>query len=70
MERQSSSSWFLAEMLDDEFADLYYRYHWAVVEEPEKMDELDISPSIVIERDHALSWLLSESDWDAVQLDT
>lgn len=53
-----------------QIADLYYRYHWAVVEEPKKVDELDISPSIVIERDRALTWLLSDSDWDEVQLDT
>ncbi len=53
--------------------DLYYRYHWAVVEKqinPEtKIGNLD--SSVVIERRRALEWLFSEEeDWYHISLDT
>lgn len=53
--------------------DLYYRYHWAIVEKqihPEtKTGNLDAS--IVVERRRGLEWLISEEeDWYNISLDT
>ncbi|XZE21310.1 DUF4272 domain-containing protein [Pirellulaceae bacterium SH449] len=52
------------------FADLYYRYHWAVVDSPSEVQKLGIVPGVVVERDRAFTWLLSDLDWDDVELDT
>lgn len=61
-----------AEILDA--ADLIYRYHWAVVEArlqgqpaPARLD-----PGVVLERHHALNWLIGYrgQDWDDVSTDT
>ncbi len=55
-------------------ADLIYRYHWAVrqasidgVPPPAGLD-----PGVVMERHHALNWLIGydEADWDDVGTDT
>jgi hypothetical protein len=53
-------------------ADLAYCLHWAI-----RQAELDrqpligkVEPYVIIERRHALDWLLSEDPWDEVSLDT
>ena len=61
-----------SEILDEE--DLNYRYHWAVVEarvnDQDAPAELD--PGVVLERHHALNWLIGYFDqkWDEVSTDT
>ena len=55
----------LKELLDLE--DLYFRYHWAVLEHQVNPDaEIgDLDPSVVVNRRMALEWLLSEeADWN------
>ncbi len=60
-----------SEVLDQ--ADLAYRMHWAVRQAWMTGADLpeDINPSIVYERNYALSWLIeSDVNWDDVQADT
>jgi hypothetical protein len=54
-----------------EKCDLAYVLHWAVVEtrSTRKMNKA-IKPYIIIQRRTALEWLLSDSKWDEVVLDT
>lgn len=56
-------------------ADLIYRYHWAVRQN--SIDGVaatgDLHPGVVMERHHALNWLIGYSeraDWDDVTTDT
>lgn len=53
--------------------DLFYRYHWATVENrlhPEK-EIADLNEEIVTERRRGLEWLVSEEeDWYDISLDT
>ena len=54
-------------------ADLIYRYDWACVEDRIKNpQEHKVEWGIVMERHHALNWLISycEDDWDDVSTDT
>ncbi|WP_379551104.1 DUF4272 domain-containing protein [Qipengyuania sp. DGS5-3] len=54
-------------------ADLIYRYHWATRQANLSGRELNgISSSVVIERHHALNWLIGyeDQDWDEVTTDT
>ncbi|HWB32137.1 MAG TPA: DUF4272 domain-containing protein [Acidobacteriaceae bacterium] len=62
----------LSEILDA--ADLIYRYHWAVVSTrlrgepaPARLDK-----GVVMERHHALNWLIRymDQDWDDISTDT
>ena len=60
------------EILD--MLDLYYRYHWAVVNKlfiDENTNIGNLIPSNVIERRRGLEWLISsEEDWYNISLDT
>jgi len=62
----------IEEILD--MLDLYYRYHWAVVEKEHFKPELpvgNLNPEVVWERRRGLEWLISkESDWYEISLDT
>ncbi len=55
-------------------ADLIYRYHWAVVDA--KTNDLGIpaglESGVVMERHHALNWLIGymDQDWDDISTDT
>ena len=54
--------------------DLYYRYHWAVVQN-EHIDQncpvADLVGEVVFERRRGLEWLISdEDDWHDIELDT
>ncbi|MFM7977574.1 MAG: DUF4272 domain-containing protein [Pirellula sp.] len=61
-----------SELLDA--ADLIYRYHWAVVDA--RVNQRDapagLDGGIVMERHHALNWLIGymDQDWDDVSTDT
>ena len=61
-----------SEILDA--ADLIYRYSWATTEARVKNQEppAGLDPGVVMERDHALNWLVGYSDqeWDDVTTDT
>jgi hypothetical protein len=62
-----------AELLDA--ADLIYRYHWAVGEFHQLRGQeppADLNPGVVMERHHALNWLIGYGgdDWDAVDTST
>lgn len=53
--------------------DLYYRYHWACVENSIDPDTNigRLNPDVVMERRKGLEWLISgEDDWDEISLDT
>ncbi|MCR5122278.1 MAG: DUF4272 domain-containing protein [Ruminococcus sp.] len=59
------------EILD--MLDLYYRYHWAVVEKRLRPDTEtgDLNGEVVYERRRGLEWLTSdENDWHDISLDT
>ena len=59
------------EILDQN--DLYYRMHWACVNERLKGNELtEVHPGVVYERQYALNWLVNymNQDWDNVTCDT
>ncbi|MBR4318930.1 MAG: DUF4272 domain-containing protein [Oscillospiraceae bacterium] len=62
----------IEEILD--MLDLYYRYHWAVVEHQHINPELSIgnlNGEVVYERRRGLEWLISkQSDWHEISLDT
>lgn len=62
----------IEEILD--MLDLYYRYHWAVVEHEHINPELpvgNLDAEVVWERRRGLEWLISEeSDWHEISLDT
>ena len=54
--------------------DLYYRYHWAVVQH-EKIDKKcpigGLNTDAVSERRRGLEWLISDTDdWNRISLDT
>lgn len=53
-------------------ADLAYCLHWAIREGQLKQKRLKVAvhPYVVIERRHALEWMLSREHWDDVSLDT
>jgi hypothetical protein len=61
-----------AEILDQ--ADLIYRYHWAVVDArlDGKPVPAGLDPDVVMERHHALNWLIGymDQEWDDVSTDT
>ncbi len=61
-----------AELLDA--ADLIYRYHWAVVDARVNESEAPagLDSGIVMERHHALNWLIGymDQEWDDVSTDT
>ena len=61
----------IEEILD--MLDLYYRYHWAVVEKRINPDTPigQLYPDVVWERRKGLEWLFSdEEDWNLISLDT
>jgi hypothetical protein len=62
----------LAEILDQ--ADRIYRYHWAVVDARinGRPAPAGLEPGVVMERHHALNWLLGYmgQEWDDVTTDT
>lgn len=61
----------IEEILD--MLDLYYRYHWAVVEKNINPNTNigNLYPDVVWERRKGLEWLISnEEDWDEISLDT
>jgi len=61
----------IEEILD--MLDLYYRYHWAVVDKSinPKTSIGNLNPSVVMERRRGLEWLISqEEDWNDISLDT
>lgn len=55
-------------------ADLYYRYHWAVIDADlyGKKAPKGLEPAVVYERHYALNWLMQYHDlaWDFVTTDT
>lgn len=57
-----------------DMVDLYYRYHWAVVEKQWANPDTnigDLNSEVVFERRKGLEWLISsEDDWDEISLDT
>lgn len=55
-----------------DMADLYYRIHWAVVDEGLNSDTITIAnPNVVYERHYTLNWLIdSNIEWDNVSCDT
>jgi len=53
-----------------DLADLTYRYNWYCVESRINDDEPIINPEIVMERHRALNWLLSDDEWDNVEIET
>lgn len=53
-----------------DLADLVYRYDWYCVEEESKGLEPIINPEVVIERHRAVNWLISEENWDNVDIST
>jgi len=62
----------VGEILDQ--ADLIYRLHWATrdAELNGKVPPAGLHPGVVMERHHALNWLIgyTEADWDDVTTDT
>lgn len=61
------------ELLDE--ADLIYRLHWAVVEERVNKSvkvPAQVEKGVVLERHHALNWLIGymDEEWDEVTTDT
>lgn len=59
------------EILD--MLDLYYRYHWAVVDKTINPEQSigDLNADVVPERRRGLEWLISdEDDWFGISLDT
>jgi hypothetical protein len=52
--------------------DLAYCLHWAITNAGLSGQKLPgrVPPYVVIERRHALEWMLSDEDWDEVPLDT
>ncbi len=61
----------IEEILD--MLDLYYRYHWAVVDKTINPNTKigNLYPDVVWERRKGLEWLISsEEDWDEISLDT
>lgn len=61
----------LSEILDA--ADLHYRIHWAcrqLVQLEGKAPPHSVLPSVVIERRHALEWVICPEGWDDVDLST
>lgn len=62
----------LNEILDE--ADLIYRYHWAVreAENTGKPAPAGLDGGVIVERHHALNWLIGymDQDWDEVTTDT
>jgi hypothetical protein len=50
--------------------DLAYCLHWGVVEAQIRGLSIPIRGYVIIQRRHALSWILSTDDWDEVPLDT
>ena len=53
-----------------DLADLTYRYNWYCVECQINGEEPIMNPEVVMERHRALSWLLSNEDWDKVEIKT
>lgn len=56
-----------------EMLDLYYRYHWACVEDSinRKANIAALRPEVVVERRRGLEWLVSEiADWNEISLNT
>lgn len=56
------------EVLD--LADLTYRYNWYCVDSKINGEEPVMNSEVVMERHRALNWLLSEEDWDKVEINT
>ena len=56
------------EVLD--LADLTYRYNWYCVDAQINEEEPIINPEVVMERHRALKWLLSDEEWDKVEINT
>lgn len=52
--------------------DLIYRIHWAIRNvELNNLTPLDLDPSIVFERHHAINWVTNSSlNWDVITTDT
>ena len=59
-----------AEILDQ--SDLIYRLHWATRQAELNNDiELELNPSIVVERHYAINWVTYYGDnWDDITTDT
>ena len=55
-------------MLD--LADLIYRYDWYCVDCESKGLEPSINSEVVIERHRAINWLLTNEEWDNVEINT
>ena len=53
-----------------DLADLVYRYDWYCVEQEAKGLEPIINPEVVIERHRAVNWLITEENWDNVDIST
>lgn len=53
-----------------DLADLTYRYTWYCVDSRIKEEEPKINAEIVMERQRALNWLLSDKKWDNVEINT
>ena len=62
----------IEEILDE--ADLIYRYHWAVVDARinGKPTPASLDPGVIMERHHALNWLIGymDQEWDDISTDT
>lgn len=56
------------ELLD--YCDLIYRAHWAVVDSSLTNLAVPLDPGVVKERSWALNWLVQDTEWDEVSLDT
>ncbi len=61
-----------AEILDA--LDLHFRLHWAARQASveQKSPPTDLEPGVVVERRHALNWLVcfQDADWDGVDTPT
>ena len=53
-----------------DLADLIYRYDWYCVDCESKGLEPSINSEVVIERHRAVNWLLTDEEWDNVEIDT
>jgi len=62
----------IGEILDE--ADLIYRYHWAVKNARSKGEPppANLDKGVVLERHHALNWLIGymDQEWDDISTDT
>jgi len=52
--------------------ELIYRIHWAIRNvQLNNLAPLDVNPSIVFERHHAINWVINSSvNWDDITTDT